>query len=88
MRKLVRSTIAIVLSLVLAALSAALTSSAPIPMPENLSSATFLLQATPTVQQVESSEIGSTDGIIIMGGVIALIIIAPIFLRRKVWKQP
>jgi hypothetical protein len=87
MRKLVRSTIAMVLSLVLAALSAALTPSAPIPVPENLSSAAFLLQATPTDEQVDTSEIGSTDGIVIMGGVIALIIIAPIFLRRKAWQQ-
>jgi len=83
----VRSTIAIALSLVLAVLSAALTSSAPISMPEHISSAAFFLQATPTAQQEEISEIGSTDGIVIMGGVIALIIIAPIFLRWKVWKQ-
>lgn len=83
-----RSTIAIVLSLVLAALSAALTSSAPVPLPENIASTTPFLQATPTAQQEEISEIGSTDGIVIMGGVLALIILAPIFIKRKAWEQP
>jgi hypothetical protein len=86
MRKIVRSTIAITLSLVLAALSAALTYSAPIPLQENFPSASILLQTTPTPQE-DASEIGSTDGIILMGGVIALIIIAPIFLRRKSWRH-
>lgn len=85
MRKLVRSTIAITLSLVLAALSAALTYSAPVPMRGSFSSGALFQQVTPTPQQEDASEIGSTDEIMIMGGLIALIIIAPIFLRRKDW---
>ena len=87
MRKLVRSTIAITLSLVLAALSAALTYSAPLPMRGNFSPAALFLQTTPTPKQEDASEIGSTDEIVIMGGVIAFIIIAPILLRRKSWMQ-
>jgi len=34
------------------------------------------------------SEIGSTDGIIILGGVIVLIVIVPIVLYRKAWMHP
>lgn len=87
MRKLVRSTIAITLSLVLAALSAALTYSAPVPMRGSFSSDTPFLQTTPTPAPEDTSEIGSTDEIVIMGGVIALIIILPIFLRRNAWRR-
>lgn len=43
-----------------------------------------LQQTTPTPQVVDTSEIGSTDGILIMGVVIVLIITLPlIFQKRK-----
>jgi hypothetical protein len=87
MRRLARSITALVLSLTLAAVSAALTFSAPIPIQGSYSSAALFIQDTPTPQQADESEIGSTDGIILMGGVIVVIIIAPIFLRRKAWLQ-
>ena len=87
MRKLVRSTLAITLSVLFAAISAALTYSAPIPIKGNFSSATIFAQTTPTPQQTNTSEIGSTDQIVLMGGVIAFIIIAPIIIRRKSWMQ-
>lgn len=87
MRKIVRSTIAIALSVVLAAISAALTYSAPLPIQGDFSSSVFF-QTTPTPQQEGSSEIGSTNEIVVMGGLIVLIIITPIFLRRKSWMQP
>jgi hypothetical protein len=87
MRKLVRFTIAITLSLILATLSAALTYSAPLPVQGNFSSAAFFVQTTPTPQADDTSEIGSTNEIVIMGGVIALIILTPILLRRKSWMQ-
>lgn len=83
-----RSTIAITLSLMLAAFSAALTYSAPLPIQGNFSSGEFLQQTTPTPQQEGESEIGSTNEIVVMGGVIVLIIITPIILRRKSWGQP
>ena len=87
MRKIVRSTIAIALSLILAAISAALTYSAPLPIQGNFSTGAFFYQTTPTPQQEGTSEIGSTNEIVIMGGVIVLIILIPIFLRRKSWMQ-
>lgn len=87
MRKIVRFIIAITLSLILAALSAALTYSAPLPVQGRFSASPLFLQTTPTPQQEDASEIGSTNEIVIMGGVIALIIITPILLRRKSWMQ-
>jgi hypothetical protein len=86
MRRLARSIIAILLSLVLAALSAALTFPNPIPTQGNLSSGAYYVQTTPA-PEADKSEIGSTDGIMIMGGVIVAIIIIPIFLKRKSWLQ-
>jgi len=45
---------------------------------------TALQQATPTPQLEDASEIGSTDGILIMGVVIVLIVTLPlIFQKRK-----
>lgn len=82
-----RSTIAITLSLVLAAISAALTYSASLPIQGNFSSSAFFYQTTPTPEPQDASEIGSTNEIVIMGGIIVLIIITPIFLRRKSWMR-
>jgi hypothetical protein len=53
-----------------------------------LAAAALLIQPTKTPQPEGLSEIGSTDGIIVMGFVIALIIIIPILLRRKSWLEP
>lgn len=51
--------------------------------------ASFFFQATTTPEPEDKSEVGSTDGIIVMGGVISLIIIVPILARRKRWaRQP
>ncbi len=86
MKKLTRPALTIGLSLLLAIFSAALTYSAPSSTQANLSAAGFLVQVTPTPQVEDESEIGSTDEIVIMGGVIAFIIIAPIFLSRKAWR--
>ena len=87
MRKIVRSIIAISLSLALAAISAALTYSAPPPIQGDFSASVFL-QTTPTPAPEGETEIGSTNEIVVMGGLIILIIIIPIFLRRKSWMQP
>lgn len=86
MKKLTRPAITIGLSLLLAIFSAALTYSAPSSTQANLSATGFLVQVTPTPQVEDKSEIGSTDEIVIMGGVIAFIIITPIFLSRKAWR--
>ncbi len=82
-----RPTITVAISLLLAFFSATLTYSAPIPLRGKFSSAAMFLQITPTPQQNDVSEIGSTDGIVILGGVIAFIIVLPILLRRKSWTQ-
>jgi len=88
MKRFSRLIIALGLSLVLALSSAALTYSAPPALQGNLSAAAFFVQPTKTPRPEGLSEIGSTDGIIVMGFVIALIIIIPIFLRRKAWLEP
>lgn len=41
---------------------------------------------TPPPQQ-DKSEIGSTDGITILGFVIVMIIVLPILIKRKEWTQ-
>lgn len=90
MKKLLRRIITVGLGLVLALFSAALTpSSAPSTSEGNLSATAVLLQPTitPTPQPQDHSEIGSTDGIIVMGVIISLIIIIPILLRRKSWME-
>ena len=85
MKKLARPAITLILSLTLALLSAALTSPAPVlPLPV-LSGAT-LQQATPTPPAKDHSEIGSTDGIVLMGGIIVLIVFIPILINRKTWR--
>lgn len=56
-------------------------------MPGNPVAAAFFLQTTPTPQPKDLSKIGSTDGIVAMGFLIAFIIIIPILLRRKSWMQ-
>ena len=86
MKKLVRPALMIGLSLFLALFSAALTCSAQVlPLPD-FSGASFFFQTTPTPQIQDKSEVGSTDEIVIMGGVIVLIIFAPIFISRKAWR--
>jgi hypothetical protein len=52
---------------------------------EKLGSAAFFFQATPTPEVQDKSEVGSTDGIVLMGVVIVMIIVVPIMLRRKTW---
>jgi hypothetical protein len=86
MRKFMRPIITIIIGLALALLSAALTYS-PAPVAQGDLAAALLLQPTATPQSQGVSEIGSTDGIIAMGFLIAVIIVIPIFLQRKSWKE-
>jgi FtsH-binding integral membrane protein len=90
MKKLMRPIVTIGLGLVLALFSAALTySSAPPAIEGTVSATAVFLQSTPTITPTpqDLSEIGSTDGIIVMGIIISLIIIIPILLRRKSWME-
>lgn len=85
---LVRPIITLVVGLLLALFSAALTYSTPPAMDGRFGAAFFIMQPTSTPQPQDLSEIGSTDGIVIMGFLIALIIIVPILWRRKSWMEP
>lgn len=84
---LVRPIITIGLGFLIALLSAALTFSTPPALEGTFGSTAFFTQPTSTPQPNDLSEIGSTDGIIIMGFLIVLIIIVPILLRRKAWME-
>jgi hypothetical protein len=88
MRKLVRPIITVGLGLVLALFSAALTYSAPPDIQGDMASAEFFYQPTRTPEPEDLSEIGSTDGIIVMGLIITLIIVIPILVRRESWMEP
>ena len=87
MKKLLRPLITIGLSLVLALFSAALTYSAPTELQGHIAAAASFLQPTATPKPQGLSQIGSTDGIVVMGFIIALIIIVPILIRRKSWME-
>lgn len=52
-----------------------------------IAAAAFYVQETPTPQVEDSSEVGSTDGIVLMGVIIVLIIVVPIVLQRKSWSE-
>lgn len=86
MKKFMRFTIMLGISLMIAFFSAALTFvTPPAAMQLDFPAAVFFQQPTSTPQVKGVSEIGSTDGIIILGGVIVLIVLVPIFLYRKSW---
>jgi hypothetical protein len=88
MRRIPRPILTLLFSLFLALLSAGLTYSSPPALQGNPVAGVIFLQPTKTPQPKDLSVIGSTDGIVIMGFVIALIIIVPILLRRKSWMEP
>jgi hypothetical protein len=85
MKKLVRPALVLGICLSLALLNAELTYSFQPAIQESLTATVSPLQLTTTPQPQDVSEIGSTDGIIAMVGIIVLIVIVPIFLRRKDW---
>ncbi|MGE5376890.1 MAG: hypothetical protein ACM3XO_17685 [Bacteroidota bacterium] len=85
MKRYIPPLITIGLSLLLALCCAALTYSAPSDAKtDNTSGVT--LQADPPLHARGKSEMGSTDQIVIMGGVISAIIIVPILMSRKSWR--
>lgn len=52
---------------------------------EGLTGAAFAAQAvTPTTVTEDASEVGSTNGILIMGGVIVLIVTLPLIFRKRI----
>ena len=87
MRRTLRPIITLGLGFILALFSAALTYSIPPAMEGDFGTAAFFMQSTSTPPPPDLSEIGSTDGIVVMGFLIALIIIIPILVRRKSWME-
>ena len=87
MKKPTRLSVIIGIGLILLFFSVALSSLALPPTQMNFQSAAFYQPATTTPQVEDVSEIGSTDEIIVLGGIIVLIVIVPIFLYRKSWMQ-
>jgi len=88
MKKHMRPILVIGLGLVLALFSAALTFSIPPVIKGNSVNGAFFMQLTATPQPEGLSKVGSTDGIVLMGILIALIVIIPILLQRKSWLEP
>jgi hypothetical protein len=85
MNKLVRPALMLGICLSLALLSTALTYSFQPALQGSLTATLSPPQPTTTLQPPGASEIGSTDGIVAMVGIIVLIVILPILLRRKDW---
>ncbi len=83
--------IVLVLCFLVLALSLAVSAEKLASMPQanvDLEAAAFFAQSTATPPAVgDRSEIGSTDGIVIMGVVIVMIVVVPILLRRKSWSD-
>jgi len=85
---LVRPILTIGLGFILALFSAAPTySSSPAMEGAFGGAAALFLQPTSTPQTKDLSEIGSTDGIVIMGILITLIVVVPILLQRNSWME-
>jgi hypothetical protein len=56
----------------------------PTDSPKNLSTASLSMQiSTPDQPADNVSEVGSTDGIVIMGFVLVIIVIMPVLFRKK-----
>ena len=87
MKRLIRPVIILSISLLIAIVSAAVI------YPEKTSgssyysaTAAYFLDASPNHPSAkDQSKVGSTDGLIVMSGVIVLIVIIPIIIQRKSW---
>lgn len=86
MKKLIRPTIIVTLSIFLMLSCTMIAFATKAPALGNVTGAAFFVQTTPTpLIEEDQSEVGSTDEIVIMGGVIALIVLLPILAQRKSW---
>jgi len=71
--------------LALAGLSAALNPSASLAQSPTPTPLPVVLTPTPGAAQAVS-EVGSTDGIVLLGAIIVVIIIVPILWKRREWR--
>jgi hypothetical protein len=83
-----RPIITLTVSLFLALSCAAATHTARTFGSDNTTTASLFLQTSPTPPVEEDrTEVGSTDGIVVMGGVIVMVVLVPILLQYKTWKH-
>ena len=88
MRKFIRPFIILFFSLILALACTGFTYTTGLSGFTNQTGAALFFQTTSTPQiEEDKSVVGSTDGIVIMGGVITLIVLVPILARRKAWMK-
>ena len=88
MKKLIRPAIIASLIIFLALSCTMIAFSTKAPVINSSIGAAFFVQTTPAPPAEEDkSEVGSTDEIIVMGGVIVTIVLIPILLQRKAWMQ-
>ena len=90
MKKMIRPLFILIMSLLLALTVVAFsaTNSTQTSRLSKYSGAAFLFQSTATPEpQEDRSEIGSTDGLVVMSVIIVSIIVIPIFIKRKSWSQ-
>ncbi len=86
-KQILRPIIVIGIGLTLVLFSVGMTRSAPLLNQGTATSTALPFQVTITPEPEDLSEIGSTDGVVIMGFVTALIIIVPILAQRKAWAK-
>jgi len=90
MKKFIRPTIILTISLLLVLVSVVFSQSISAQSAKfvgNTGAALFFQTTTTPQPHVDKSKIGSTDGITVMSFVIVVIIIIPILLQRKSWSQ-
>ena len=90
MKKFIRPSIILLMSLLLALTVVAFSGTDSIQSSKfgEYSGAALFFQITATPQPAEDrSEIGSTDGLTLMSFIIVTIIVIPIFLKRRSWSQ-
>lgn len=89
MKRFLRPVVLLSISLSIALLTTAITYTTGHRGSALSTTASYFLQATPAPPAEEDrTEVGSTDGIVVMGGVIVLIVLVPIIVKRKSWHMP
>ncbi len=83
--KILRPVLLMAMGLLLAVVSAV---TSPLLVREgNIAQGALLAQVTVTPTPVEISEVGSTDGIVLMAIFIVLIVIVPVIIWRRSWAR-
>jgi hypothetical protein len=83
--KILRPVLLIAIGLLLAIVSAV--TSPLLAIEGNVAQGALLAQPTVTPTAVELSEIGSTDGIVLMAIFIVLVVIVPVIIWRRSWAR-